>query len=62
MVNMVVKEYKESSARKAKRAAGGSSQDVLNRYVGSNLHSMFPLMLWNMGIVDYAFEVGCRWV
>jgi hypothetical protein len=52
MVNMVVKEYKESSARKAKRAVGGSSQDVLNRYVGSNLHSVFPLMLWRIGIVD----------
>lgn len=53
MVNMVVKEYKESSARKAKRAVGGSSQDVLNRYVGSNLRSVFPLMLRKIGIVDY---------
>lgn len=59
MVNMVAKEYKESSARKAKRAVGGSSQDVLNRYVGSNLRSAFPLMLWKIGIVDYDFAMGC---
>lgn len=66
MVNMVVKEYKESSARKAKRAVGGSSQDVLNRYVGSNLHSVFPLMLRKIGIVDYdpsRWDAGrCRYV